>query len=425
MYGIADCNSFFVNCERVFRPDLQNKPVVVLSNNDGIVVALSSEAKAAGIHRGDPIFKVSEIVDKYKVTVFSSNYVLYADMSNRVLSTLREIVPEPEPYSIDESFFNLTGIKNHNEMCLTARKAILKNTGIPVSIGIAQTKTLAKCASKFAKQFAGYNGVCAIDTESKRVKALEMFNIEDVWGIGYASASKLKCININNALKFTEMPDIYVNRMLHKPGLNTKHELQGIDCIDCSELPKKSSITTSRSFEKRISDFDELKVHVCTFASRCAAKLRSQKSAAGIVSVFIMSDVFRDDLPQYVNSSSVVLNVAASSDTEITKAAIEVLKKLYRSGIGYKRCGVTLMNICENLPLQTSLFNFDPQMRKKVDILSKTIDNINSRYGDFSVFNCEILSNLKESESVFTAGLRRQYLSPAYSVSINESIEVK
>ncbi len=383
MFALVDCNSFFCSVEKVFHPGLRGKPVVVLSSNDGCIVALTPEAKAAGLHRGDPIFKVKDIIERNRICVFSTNMMLYAAMSKRIVSIMRGSVSHVEQYSIDESFCDLHGYEQHFdivEMMRQLRDKILLYTDVPVSVGIAPTKTLAKIGSKFAKQYKGYHGVCMIDTEEKRRKALSLFPLDDVWGIGRQTLAKLEYYGVHTPLEFADKSESWVRSHLTKPGYQTWLELNGHPCIDTTEIHRKKTICTSRSFGEMVSDFDSLKASIATFASSCANKLRGQSSGAKSVTVFIGSNRFREDLSQYNNSATVSLPVATSDTLEITKAAIQALQSIWHEGILYKRSGVIVSDIQANNSIEGHLF--DPiRNRPERARLMKEIDKINHRYG--------------------------------------------
>ncbi len=383
MFALVDCNSFFCSVEKVFHPGLKGKPVVVLSSNDGCIVALTPEAKAAGLRRGDPIFKVKDIVMHNKVHVFSTNMMLYAAMSKRIVSIMRGSVSHVEQYSIDESFCDLRGYGQHFDLVDMMRKLkdkILLYTDVPVSVGIAPTKTLAKIGSKFAKQYPGYRGVCMIDTDVKRRKALSLFPLADVWGIGRQTLAKLEYYGIRTPLEFADKSESWVRSRLAKPGVQTWLELNGQPCIDTAEVACKKTICTSRSFGGMVSDFDSLKASIVTFAGSCANKLRGQESGAGSVTVFIASNRFREDLSQYANSATVTLPVASSDTMEITKAAVQALRSIWREGILYKRSGVIVSDIRTNQSIGGDLF--DPiRNRPERARLMREIDEINRRYG--------------------------------------------
>ena len=383
MYALVDCNSFFCSVEKVFHPGLKNKPVVVLSSNDGCIVALTPEAKAVGLHRGDPIFKVKDIVTHNKVHVFSTNMMLYAAMSKRIVSIMRESVSHVEQYSIDESFCDLHGYEKHFdllEMMRELKDKILLYTDVPVSVGIAPTKTLAKMGSKFAKQYKGYHGVCMIDTDEKCRKALSLFPLNDVWGIGRQTLAKLEYFGVHTPLEFADKSESWVRSHFTKPGIQTWLELNSHPCIDTAEIHQKQTICTSRSFGEMVSDFDSLKASIATFASSCANKLRGQASGARSVTVFIASNRFREDLLQYGNSATVSLLVPTSDTLEITSAAIRALQSIWREGIQYKRSGVIVSDILPNDRIVGNLF--DPiRNRPERARLMRTIDDLNHRYG--------------------------------------------
>ncbi len=360
MYALVDCNSFFCSVEKVFHPGLEGKPVVVLSNNDGCIVALTPEAKAVGLRRGDPIFKVRDIVDHCHVTVFSTNMYLYAAMSKRVTSILRKSILHVENYSIDESFCDLDGYDAHYDLTGMMRGIAQKIklwTDIPVSVGIAPSKTLAKMGSKFAKRYPGYQGVCMIDSDYKRRKALELFDLADVWGIGRRTFEKLNYYGINTPLEFADKKESWVKSRFTKPGIQTWMELNGIPCIDTSEVKRKKTICTSRSFGDMVGGLDSLKAAVATFAGSCANKLRGEDSGAKSVTVFLSSNRFRDDLAQYGNAASTCFLTPTSDTMEITQAALAILARIYMKGIMYKKAGVIVSDIVPINPLQANLFD--------------------------------------------------------------------
>ncbi len=383
MFALVDCNSFFCSVEKVFHPGLNGKPVVVLSSNDGCIVALTPEAKAIGLHRGDPIFKVKDIVERGKVHVFSTNMRLYAAMSKRIVSIMRESIGHVEQYSIDESFCDLQGYETHydlTDMMRQLKEKIRLYTDIPVSVGIAPTKTLAKMGSKFAKQYRGYDGVCMIDDDYKRRKALSLFPLDDVWGIGRQTLAKLEYHGIRTPLDFADKSAAWVRAHLAKPGLQTWMELNGLPCVDTAEVRRKKTICTSRSFGEMISDFGSMKASIATFASSCSNKLRGQASGAKSVTVFIASNRFREDLPQYANSATASLLVPTSDTMEITQAALHALGSIWQEGIMYKRSGVIVSDIHASDCMEANLF--DPiRNRPERARLMREIDKINHRYG--------------------------------------------
>ena len=382
MIALADCNTFFASVERALHPGLKGKPVCVLSSNDGNIVALTTEAKALGLRRGDPFFKVKDIIERNSVAVFSGNLMLYAAMSKRVQSIMQRTVEHTECYSIDEQFLYLDSYEKHFDLVELMRgmvNQIALWTDIPVSVGIAKTKTLAKIASKFAKQYKGYGGVCMIDTDGKRRKALSMFELSDVWGIGPGTFAKLNSLGVDTPLQLADKPGEWVQRHFHKPGYQTWLELNGYPCIDTSEILRRQTITTSRSFGKMISSIEDLKASVASFASSCCSTLRGQDSAAGCVSVFACSNRFREDLPQYGNIATRKLPVPSSDTLEITAAAMELVEKIYRKGVLFKKSGVILSDI---VPGCCHHILFDPVARREERVeLSQTLDRMNHKYG--------------------------------------------
>ncbi len=383
MIALVDCNSFFCSVEKVFHPGLKGRPVCVLSSNDGCIIALTPEAKAIGLHRGDPVFKMRKIIEHNNVVLFSSNMNLYAAMSKRVNNILRSAVPHTETYSIDESFLYLDGFEQYYNLEDYMRSVVEKvrlYTDIPVSVGIAPSKTLAKIGSKYAKQYKGYRSVCLIDTEEKRRKALQHINLSDIWGIGRQTLAKLNDFGIHTPLEFADRQECWVNSHFHSPGIQTWKELNGIPCIDTSEVVQRQSICTSRSFSESVTDWDSLRASVANFAAGCANKLRGQHSVATAVTVFIMSNRFRKDLPQYSNSQTIVLPTPTSDTLEITQAAIAALKEIYRENINYKKSGVILGNISDISGIQLNLFDKIANRTNRLRLM-QSIDELNHRFG--------------------------------------------
>lgn len=420
MYALVDCNNFFVSAERVFRPDLRQQPVCVLSSNDGCVVALSNEAKALGIRRGNPLFKIRDIVERNHVTIFSSNFILYAGMSERVMQILADAVKEVDIYSIDEAFLHLDGydfINIEEEMRLLAAR-ILRWTGIPVSIGVAPTKTLAKIAAKYAKQYAGYRQVCMMETDEKRQRALAKFPIADVWGIGRQTVKKLEAIPVRTAADFVKMSSSYVRSQFAVTGLRTWQELRGIDCIDTNEISEKQSICMSRSFARRISDFAELKEPIASFASECARKLRKQGSAAHIVTVFIFTDRFKTEEPQCQKIQSMTLPIATSDSAEIIAAAHKLLQTMFQKGFAFKKAGVVVSGIVPANAIQQQLFDV-VEDRPKRRALNNIVDAINDKFGANTVLNA---AQTRSSEEWLP---RKEFKSPNYLTDVRELLAVK
>jgi len=383
MYALVDCNSFFASVEKVFHPGLDGKPVCVLSNNDGCIVALTKEAKAVGLKRGEPIHKCKDVVERGHVAVFSSNMMLYAAMSKRVTNILRQSVAMVENYSIDESFCNLCGYEKHHDLEAFMREIaerIMLWTDIPVSVGVAPTKTLAKVGSKFAKQYKGYRSVCMIDSEEKRRKALSIFDLSDVWGIGRRTFEKLRSMGVETPLQFADRPSGWVRSNFTKPTYQTWLELNGVPCIATEEVMQKQTICTSKSFGELISDLEMLKASVASFASSCANKLRAQRSVAASVIVFIQSNPFREDLPQYYGADIEKLFVGTADTLEITATALKIVERIYKPGIMYKKSGVIVGDISSDSLVEQDLFDSVQNRHERLE-LSRALDCINQRYG--------------------------------------------
>ena len=426
-FALVDCNNFFVSCERAFQPQLEGRAVVVLSNNDGCAVARSNEAKALGIKMGTPFFQLQKLVDSGRLEVRSSNYTLYGDMSARVMGILRETDPELEVYSIDEAFLHLdeTDPASRRELALALVRKIRRWTGIPVSIGIAPTKTLAKVAARFAKRYAGYRGVCVIDSEEKRRKALSLMEIGDVWGIGWRGAPKLISLGITTASALVEMPESWVKKHMGVGGLRTWRELQGIVALNAEKPESRKSICTSRSFANMIESFDELRLRIADFAAICAQKLRRDGSVAHEVGVFIHTNRFRPELPQYCSYFSIRLKVPASSTHRIVGAALEAAERIYRPGYAYKRAGVLVDDIvpAEGLSVEHSLFE-DPEKiaaaairRKRENTISELMDSLNSP-------SAPLLRLAAQHAGPYSEGIRHDHASPRYTTDWDELLEV-
>ena len=388
MYGIVDCDNCYVSCEKVFRPDLEGKIVVVLSNNDGCVVARSNEAKALGIKEGTPYYQLAEQFPNQKIAVFSSNYELYGELTSRVVSIISQETPSYFRYSIDECFVYLDGMENIDlqKWGENLHKRIKKSVGMPVSIGLAPNKTLAKIASKLAKKFKEYKHCCIIDEDYKRIAALKWLPIEDVWGIGRRYSEKLHSLGCKTAYDFAIHHKDWVRFTFNNINIvRTWQELNGEDVVPNEELAKKKSICTSRSFNGMISDKDTLRTHISNYASRCAEKLRKQNTVASIVGVFVSSNPFREDLLQYWKYDEKRLITPTSSTIPIAKAAAEVLDKIFIQGVQYKRGGVIVLGISPNSPIQQDLFDVNAEQIEKFNRLDKVIDRINRCYGSETI----------------------------------------
>ena len=421
MIALVDCNSFFCSVEKVFHPGLNGKPVCVLSCNDGCIIALTPEAKALGLRRGDPIFKEKEVVEQYGVKLFSTNMILYAAMSKRVNNILRSSVPRSETYSIDESFLYLDGLEKYYNLEDYMRRVVEKvrlYTDIPVSVGIASTKTLAKVGSRFAKQYKGYRSVCMIDSEEKRRKALKLVKLAEVWGIGKQTLAKLNYLGITTPLEFADKKESWVRSHFAKPGVQTWKELNGIPCIDTAEVAQRQTICTSRSFGSMVTDYDELQASVASFAASCANKLRGQHSLTSAVTVFVSSNRFREDIPLYANEQTRMLFIPTSDTIEITQAALAVLKEIYREGICYKKAGVILGHITDASCMQQYLFDEVKNRPERMQLM-KSIDALNHRFG------LRKIHLAVEGEEKQTWHGKSEYRSGNYLSDIQEILTIK
>lgn len=418
MYGLADCNNFYASCERVFNPSLQNLPVVILSNNDGCVISRSNEAKKIGIKMGQPIFELEALVKKKAVKVLSSNFVLYGDMSSRVMDNLKKFSPSTEVYSIDEAFLNLSGIEisKLQNLGLEIVNTIKKNTGIPLSLGISNTKTLAKVANKLCKKYPKLNGVCVMTKKEDIAKVLKKFPIEDVWGIGRRYSKKLMNMGVITAYDFTQLSPLWIRSNMSIVGLKTWKELNGEPCIEFEEnVSDKKQICTSRSFSKNLDEIEELYKSIAHFASISAEKLRRQRSVTGQIQIFILTNVYREDLPQYYQSIVVPLENHTDSTIELVKIACKALTKIYKPGYKYKKAGIILSDISRKNETPGSLF-CETDLVKHHNLMT-TVDNLNTKFGKHFV--------KLAAEGVEGIKANRNLLSPKYTTDWNDIIEVK
>lgn len=422
MWLLCDCDNFYASCERVFSPDLNGKPVVILSNNDGCIVARSKEAKELGIKMGTPFYQVKDLLERNGVAVFSSNYTLYGDLSRRVMSLLSKYSDRFYQYSIDEGFLDMSGFSSNEYIMQLARQCraeITRGVGIPVTLGIAPTKTLAKMASKFGKKYKGYKGVCMIDTEEKRLKALELFPVEDVWGIGRRTLEKLEYYGIRTAKDYAEKNPEWIRRMFKITGYRTWLELNGTNAISIEELPEKQSICTSRSFaDQGISKLEDLETAVANFASSCAEKLRRQHTVCRLITVFAYTSRFRTDLPSNVINATIPLSVATNDTREIIREALGVIRRHWNPNIiyYYKKAGVILSEISSDKIVEQNLF--DTVDRKKQHRLNKVVDKINSRHSANSV---KVATQFMSKRFQ----LKREHLSKCYTTNLAELMKVK
>ncbi|WP_196892938.1 Y-family DNA polymerase [Aureivirga marina] len=417
MFALIDCNNFYASCERVFNPALNHQPVVVLSNNDGCVIARSNEAKKLGIPMGAPAFKFASTFEKHNIHIFSSNYALYGDMSSRVMNLLSEFTPEIEIYSIDEAFLKFDGFElfDLEKIAFQMKQKVTKGTGIPISIGIAPTKALAKVANRIAKKFSEKtNGIYIIDSEEKRLKALKWLPIEDIWGIGRRHAKRLRNIQVKTAFQFTELPDDWVRKNMTIVGLRLKHDLQGKPTLDLEQPASKKMIATTRSFDRMLSDYEDIRERIATFAISCGEKLRKQNSQCNLLMIFLHTNGFRKDLPQYGKNIVINTEFPTNSSIDLVKYATKGLRNIFQEGYQYKKAGVIVMGLTPNNQKQFSLFS---EENPKHENLMKIVDRLNFSYGNNKVkFGSQSLDKQWK--------MKQEKLSPRYSTNIHEIINI-
>lgn len=415
MYGILDCNSFYASCERVFKPNLIGKPIVVLSNNDGCVIARSNEVKNV-VPMGAEAFKYESVFKKHKINVFSSNYSLYGDLSSRVMSILSKFSDDIEIYSIDEAFFKLDTI-DLNEIenyVLNIKKTIEKHVGIPVSIGVAPTKSLAKVANKIAKKyFEKTQGIYAILNEEQRIKALKWTKVENIWGIGRRISKKLKLQQIYTAYDFTLLSDEYVRKKFSIVGLRLKQDLMGQPIIGFEIVKDKKNIATTRTFEKALKEYEPIQERIATFANACAEKLRKQHSECTCLYIFLKTSKYA----VIQRSVGVIMHLPYATNSSITicKYAIKGLLQLFEKGYNYKKAGVIIMGIKPEVQHQFSIFEDENPKHK---LLMKVIDTVNMKYAKPKV-------KIANQDLDKTWKMKQDHLSPRYTTAIDEIIEIK
>ncbi|TSA01072.1 MAG: Y-family DNA polymerase [Nitrospiraceae bacterium] len=413
IFALVDCNNFYASCERVFNPRLEGQPIVVLSNNDGCVVARSNEAKALGIGMGVPEFQIRPLLRAQHVQVFSSNYTLYGDMSQRVMETLEPFCPDLEVYSIDEAFLGLLGFERHNltEYGRQIRRTVKQWTGLPVSVGIAETKTLAKIANRIAKRAPDFGGVFDLLACSDRDALLSRVAVEDVWGIGRNHARVLNQHGINTALQLRGVDDQWIRKRMGIVGLRLVMELRGISCLDLEQCPSpKQSLTCSRAFGKLISTLAEMEEAVSVYTSRVAEKLRREHQAAKVLTVSLTTNEFKEGA-QYSNALTLKLPIATDSTSELIRCALHGIRAIYRDGYLYKKAGVVLMDLVTVSQMQADLF--DDQDRGKSKRLMSALDAVNDRWG---------AGTLQFASSGISNAWKTQFhsRSPAYTTNWNE-----
>lgn len=419
MFALVDCDNFYASCERLFKPDLNGKPIVVLSNNDGCVIARSKESKKLGIPMGAPAYQYKALFKRNNVHVFSSNFPLYGDLSQRVMNILQQYTPDIEIYSIDEAFLLFKGFEQHfniREHCLEMKSKVQKWTGIPISIGIAPTKALTKVATRVAKKFPSQTkGVHVIDTEEKRIKALKWIAIEDVWGIGYRYAKKLRAINVNTAYDFTQLHPDLVRKYMTIVGVRLQRDLKGLPTLSLDEEVKtKKNIAVTRSFSKDLETFDEVRERISTFAVKCAEKLRRQNSECGYVIVFVSTNRHKNPDNQYSRSIVMTLPFTSNINNHLNVYANAGLAKIFKKGYKYKRGGVIVGNIRPMGTKQYSLFD----RQRNLQPLMSAIDKMNTKYHKDYI-------KLATQDPSRNWKMKQENLSPNYTTRFSDIMIVK
>ena len=419
MYALVDCNNFYVSCERVFQPQYNGKPVVVLSNNDGCIISRSYEAKEIGIPMGAPEFKVRDAIKQHNIKVFSSNYALYGDLSQRVMKILEKFCPSVEVYSIDEAFLNFDGmnISDYHQYGLDVQKKLMKWLSIPTGIGFAPTKALAKLANRIAKKFPERtNGVYVIDTEDKRIKALKWTKIEDVWGIGYRLTKKMQSQQILTAYDFTlPQNEAFIKKEMGVVGLRLKYELEGKSVLSLEEPKTKKNIAITRSFEKDITSYSELKERVSTFASVCAEKLRKQNSCCYGVVLFLKKDKFKANGERYNFYKMATLPFPSNTSFSICNLALKMLSELYKEGDSYKKAGVIVTEI---IPANQRQFHLFDDENPKFQKIMEVIDKQHAKIGERKI-------RLGNQDLQRTWKMKQYHLSNKYTTNFKEILEIK
>jgi len=415
--ALIDCNNFYASCERIFNPRLIGKPIVVLSNNDGCIITRSAEAKELGIKMGEPYFKAKKIIDKNNVRVFSSNYSLYGDISQRVMETLARFASDVEIYSIDEAFLGLNGFENYelNKYCGYIRRTIKQWVGIPVSIGVSSTKTLSKIANNLAKKNKEYDGVCILKSWFDINESLKLTPIEDVWGIGGRLSIFLKKYKINTAYDFTQLDKGWIRKNMGVVGEKIFLELCGVSCIELELIPSdKKSCCVSRSFSKPIERIGDLEESISSYGTRVTEKIREEGLVAESMSVFVLTNYFNRKEKQYSNSIKLQLPYPTNNSINIVKRALEGIRKIYRKGYRYKKAGVILYGLTKAKQTR-GLLDYD---RESSDSIMKTIDRINERYGSSTI-------RLASEGIEKSWRMRRESVSPCYTTRFDDLVEVK
>jgi len=419
MYALVDCNNFYASCERLFQPKLENRPVVVLSNNDGCTIARSDEAKAIGIEMGTPAFELEDTFKKYNVAVFSSNYTLYGDLSDRVMKTLAEFVPKLEVYSIDEAFLDMSELvyKDLAILGMDIKRTIQHNIGLPVCVGIATTKTLAKMANRYAKKKYKKLGVFYAANQELVNEMLLFTGVEDIWGIGRQYAALLKRNGIHTAMDVTKVPEEWMRSQMTVVGQRLWNELRGTPSIEWEyEAPAKKNICTSRSFGKLTGDKSILMEAASNYTAACAVKLRNQHSCAKAINVFINTNHHKTELSQYSRSITLEFETPSNLTGELIQYALKGLDIIYKEGYLFKKVGIMMLGLIPDDQVQTSLFDTKDRTKNKEAL--KTMDKLNKLLG-------------RDAVRMASQGFERRYrlranhLSQKYTTNIHEILKIK
>jgi len=420
VFALVDCNNFYASCEKLFRPDLKNTPVIILSNNDGCVVARSKEAKALGIKMGIPVFKIRPQIRRYGIRMFSSNYALYADISHRVMVTLEEMAPRVEIYSIDEAFLDLTGMQSAIDLVEfggRVRETINQWVGIAVCVGIAPTKTLAKLANHAAKRYPATKKVVDLSSRKRQRKLMALTPVEDIWGIGGRLSKRLQSMGIHNALDLADTSAKSIRQQFSVVLERTVRELNGESCIEFAQVPPtKKQIVCSRSFGSEITAYQQMGEAVCEYVTRAGEKLRKEHQQARLLTVFIHTSPHKQNKPQYSRSLSGELPLPSDDTRDLLELSMKLLKRIWREGYGYVKAGVILSDFYDVGVFQSGLFD-ELAMRSNSHLLMSTLDNINHS-GLGRVFFAR--QGMRRDWA-----MRREYLSPAYTTHWDDLIKVR
>ncbi|EIW8484004.1 translesion error-prone DNA polymerase V subunit UmuC [Klebsiella pneumoniae] len=421
MFALVDVNSFYASCETIFRPDLRGKPVVVLSNNDGCVIARSAEAKKLGIKMGGPYFKCKDQFRRHGVVCFSSNYELYADMSNRVMTTLEEMCPRVEIYSIDEAFCDLTGVRNCRvleEFGHELKDTVYRNTRLPVGVGIAQTKTLAKLANHAAKTWKATGGVVDLSNVERQRKLMALLPVDEVWGVGRRISKKLEAMGIKTVLQLADTDIRFIRKHFNVVLERTVRELRGEPCLELEEFaPVKQEIVCSRSFGERITTYEQMRQAICSYAARGAEKLRGEHQYCRYISTFVKTSPFALNEKYYGNSGSIKLLTPTQDSRDIITAATKCLDAIWRDGHRYQKAGVMLGDFYSQGVAQFNLFD-DNAPRKNSEKLMEVLDHLNAKDGRGTLYFA--------GQGIQTAWqMKREMLSPRYTTRFSDLLIVK